>query len=255
MSGGVAEDDSGSGSAGDDYWFNAQGDRFTLEDVELVAKNNTPATGVVNDSNSPPTRVKVSAWVQSPTSLPCNRIVGGTSVSLATEMISDGNSGSGGSLCNWVYESPVAASALSSFSTVSAVGAGDFQGDVAGFRFENSNGNNLIPGDFGTISSGGWGAGSSIGSLKGSDGAWTGVVTAGTSPSANPTLTLTFHDGPWSAAPVCSTKINATSDSPSQLTVAVTDSPTTTTDVLEFWGTPNASDTYTFASTCTGKSD
>lgn len=44
----------------------------------------------------------------------------------------------------------------------------------------------------------GWGTGASIGGITGNDSMFEFTVTAGTSPVVDPTVTLTFHDGPWS---------------------------------------------------------
>lgn len=252
ISGGVAENDSSmSCTTYNNWFFLPSGNKFIVDGMTFNAGTcGSPANGIVDAANN--TRISVSGFNSGASSL---TIVGGANAASATERMSNGNITNTPS--TWVYESPIAASALSSFSTVTASGAGNFHGDVAGFRFEDSNGTPLVAAtDF--AFSGGWGSTTTFmtSSLKGSDGAWSGVVkSTGTGQAANPTITLTFHDGMWSAIPVCSTKINATTDSPSQLTVAVTDNPTTTTDVIEFWGTPILNDTYTFSSTCTGKAD
>ena len=48
----------------------------------------------------------------------------------------------------------------------------------------------------------GWGSGASVAVLAGSyDGQGTFTVTCGTSPTSNPTITLTFADGAWDSAP------------------------------------------------------
>lgn len=48
----------------------------------------------------------------------------------------------------------------------------------------------------------GWGAGASVTNVRGSDAAHTFQVTAGTSPSTAPTITLSFVNGPWSTIPI-----------------------------------------------------
>ncbi len=255
ISGGTAENDSHSGSCANANWFFLpSGNKFIVDGMTFSGGPCVNLSdGIVNAANN--TRISLSGFIVNFGLGALTTFVGGTNAAKATVRMSNGDITNTPS--TWVYESPIAASALSSFSTVTAAGAGDFQGTVAGFRFEDSNGTPLVAStDF--AFSGGWGSTTTFttSSLKGSDGAWSGVVkSTGTGQSANPTMTLTFHDGMWSAVPVCSTKINATTDSPSQLTVAVTDNPTTTTDVITFWGTPLLNDTYTFSSTCTGKAD
>jgi hypothetical protein len=105
QSGGVIEDDS-TGAAGSDYWFNAQGTSFSIKDHPLVqAKTtlNTPSTAVVQTSTT--TRVVVDLFVNSPTSLPCGKIVGGTQSALATVQVSEGNTGT--AACTSQFESPM----------------------------------------------------------------------------------------------------------------------------------------------------
>ena len=54
----------------------------------------------------------------------------------------------------------------------------------------------LVAGDF---SFNGWGTGATISGIQGTDSAFLFTVTAGTAPSIAPTVTLTFHDGPWTS--------------------------------------------------------
>lgn len=61
-------------------------------------------------------------------------------------------------------------------------------------RFQPILGTTLTSPDF-TLT--GWGTGATVTAIKGTDTAWTATVTAGTTPTINPTLKLTFHDGPW----------------------------------------------------------
>ncbi len=106
MGGGVAEDDRGLCMMMNcpDYWFNAQGGKLTLENVEIVGPKNLPTVGIVQDSASPATRVKVSGYVKLPAGLPCSSVVGGTGASTATVTISEGDTST--PPCTWVYESP-----------------------------------------------------------------------------------------------------------------------------------------------------
>ncbi|HEY6827725.1 MAG TPA: hypothetical protein VI259_12785, partial [Gemmatimonadaceae bacterium] len=108
----------------------------------------------------------------------------------------------------------------------------------------------LIAGDFAL--SAGWGSTASIGSLAGTDGAWTGTITTGGSGiAANPTLALTFHDGTWTSAPVCVVEMSATSDG-TNLTTKTTYTRTATVLTITFNGTPVTGNTYVFSSECTG---
>ena len=105
MSGGVAEDDNQSGSGtSDDLWFNAQGQFFTMRDVDLATAMFTPTIGVIKDSAT--TTVNVSVNIKGPTtgspSLPCSSIVGGTSASTATVQASTLSSTSP---CVWAQNS------------------------------------------------------------------------------------------------------------------------------------------------------
>ncbi len=137
QSGGVAEDDNGASSCGgmacnSDYWYNAQGSKFTLDNVEYVSGTDTPSVGVVKDSTS--TRVKVSGFVKTPTSLPCASLVGGTGAAAATVQVSEGNTGT--SPCTWVYESPIS---VSGTTATMASGAGSPVGNcTVGSTYTNT---------------------------------------------------------------------------------------------------------------------
>lgn len=64
---------------------------------------------------------------------------------------------------------------------------------VASVRFQTF-GTPLSSGDF---SFSGWGSGATLSGITGDDSGFTITMTAGTSPTINPTVTLTYHDGPW----------------------------------------------------------
>jgi hypothetical protein len=69
-------------------------------------------------------------------------------------------------------------------------------------RIRATQGTSIVAGDFAI--SGGWGTTASVGSVLGTDAAFSAVVTsAGTGQSAGPTVTLTFHDGTWTNSPLC----------------------------------------------------
>ena len=98
----------------------------------------------------------------------------------------------------------------------------------------------LVTGDFAL--SGGWGTTASVGSLSGTDQrAKFTVTSAGTGQGANPTITLTFTDGTWLAAPFALVSRNGGN----QAAVLPTWTTTTSTLVITFPGTPVAAETYT----------
>lgn len=96
--------------------------------------------------------------------------------------------------------------------------------------------------------SSGWGTSNSVSAVTGDDTHGTVTVTSGSASfTANPTLTLTFKNGTFGTAPLGAiSKIIATSDSATQLTIAVTETTTATTLVITFNGTAVASKTYQF---------
>src|SRR5229473_6147514 len=74
-------------------------------------------------------------------------------------------------------------------------GVGALPGNL--FRIQPVLGSPLVLADFTDPSTTGWGTGATISNILGSDTAFTFTVTSGTFPSIDPTLKLTFHDGPW----------------------------------------------------------
>lgn len=69
-------------------------------------------------------------------------------------------------------------------------------------RLRATQGTALVAGDFAI--SAGWGNTASVGSVLGTDAAFSAVITsAGTGQAAGPTVTLTFHDGTWTNSPIC----------------------------------------------------
>ena len=103
----------------------------------------------------------------------------------------------------------------------------------------------LASGDFAL--SGGWGGSPAIGSITGTDQGFTATVTAGSSPAANPTVTLTFHDGAWPNAPIFTCSSATGGSGTPQLWLVST---TTTALTATYNGTPSASATYPV--TCVG---
>ncbi len=74
-------------------------------------------------------------------------------------------------------------------------GVGALPGNL--FRIQPILGSPLLLADFTNPSTTGWGTGATISNITGSDTAFSFTVTAGTFPSIDPQVKLTFHDGPW----------------------------------------------------------
>ncbi len=74
-------------------------------------------------------------------------------------------------------------------------GIGALPGNL--FRIQPVLGSPLVLADFTDPSTTGWGTGATISNIVGSDTAFTFTVTSGVFPSVDPTVKLTFHDGPW----------------------------------------------------------
>lgn len=118
----------------------------------------------------------------------------------------------------------------------------DSSGNVIINRLKATKGNSLVSGDFAL--SGGWGNTASVGTITGTDqrGQFT-VTSNGTGQSANPTITLTFHDGTWTTAPFACVQANGGTGNQSIPTWAST----ATTLTLTIPITPIAGSTYTFS--------
>lgn len=99
-----------------------------------------------------------------------------------------------------------------------------------------------VAGDY--VLSAGWGTTASVAVVSGSgdNRARFTVTSAGTGQAANPTITLTFKDGAYAAAPFAVVVRNGGS----QLTIAQDWTTSTTTWVMTWRGTPVAAETYTF---------
>lgn len=93
----------------------------------------------------------------------------------------------------------------------------------------------------------GWGASATISAVTGTDHRGTVTVTtnAADTPTANPTLTLTFKDGTWTTAPFAVTSMDDQGSGP---LAAAANHQTATTLVITYIGTPTATSakTYTF---------
>lgn len=150
-------------------------------------------------------------------------------------------------------------SATGGFSTTSTIAATSTITTLGGLidtsaatrvkRTYSTQGTPLVNGD--GVLSGGWGTSPSL-TVAGYDPAFAVVVTSGSgSPTANPTVTVTFKDGAWADGnPVCQV-----SRGDASLPVAGywIDASTTTQVVLSFIGTPATSTSYTVNVTCGGR--
>jgi len=122
------------------------------------------------------------------------------------------------------------------------------KGDVKAKRYRSS-GTALVAGDF-TLGAG-WGDTATVAVISGDDTAGTCTVTAGgVGMAQNPTLTLTFKDGTYTAAPsVIVTLANASSDAATRNIKWVV----TATDFTVTWlGGPGNGDTFIFRWQVTG---
>lgn len=80
-------------------------------------------------------------------------------------------------------------------------GAGSTTPDTKFNRLKSAQGSALIAGDFAISAS--WGSTASIASVSGTDAAGSiTILTGGTGIAANPSITLTFHDGTWTNPPI-----------------------------------------------------
>lgn len=108
-------------------------------------------------------------------------------------------------------------------------------------RDEYTQGSGIGTADFAI--SAGWGSGSSVSAAGGTDARGFVEITAAGTPAADPTVTLTFVDGAWSAAPFAMLQRNDAS-APNPTGAFLTYTTTTTTLVITFRGTPVAGNTY-----------
>lgn len=110
-------------------------------------------------------------------------------------------------------------------------------------RVRASQGTALVAGDIAL--SAGWGASAGVSVVVGKDQAFTLVILAqGAGQAANPTVTLTYHNGSWTAAPVAVVLRN-------DLNSPIANPPQTWTTsatqlIITFNGTPVAGTSYTF---------
>jgi hypothetical protein len=122
--------------------------------------------------------------------------------------------------------------------------------DVSERRFKANQGTAYSGADAAIVLSAGWGTGPAVSAAAGFDQAFSFSATAGTTPGANPTITVTFKDGTWTAAPQCIVSRNDI------ITPFNTPPHTWTTSatqlVVTFNGTPTASNVYKYVVMCMG---
>jgi hypothetical protein len=120
-------------------------------------------------------------------------------------------------------------------------GTATVNGTTDSYRYKATGGTPLVAGDIAL--SAGWGTTASVSAISGTDQRHRFTITsAGTGQGANPTATLTFKDGTWTAAPfaVCSR------NGGDQASVLPTWTTTATTLIITFPGTPTAAQTFSF---------
>ena len=117
-------------------------------------------------------------------------------------------------------------------------------------RLHANKGTLLVLGDVALTT--GWGNTAAVSTADGFDsGARVVILDGGTGQAANPTVTVTFTDGAWTAAPVVVVSQSSGVDTPDGRWAV--DSVTTTTAVFMFHDTPQASRTYSFNFIAIGK--
>jgi hypothetical protein len=115
-------------------------------------------------------------------------------------------------------------------------------------RLKTSLGTSLTPSDF--VLSAGWGNTATVTNVIGTDQGWSATITAqGTGIAPSPTMTLIFHDGSWTSSPITVTKMTGGTGAVAQLT----ETPTATTNVITFLGTPVSGLTYIISSVAIGR--
>jgi hypothetical protein len=123
-------------------------------------------------------------------------------------------------------------------------------GLVKAKRFSGNLGSVLVATDY--VASSGWGTSPTKTAVIGTDTAATFTIVAKATVGANPTITLTFHDGTWTNVPVvvvCQVGLQTAAGSPTTVVSNewVVTSTTATQVVFTFNGTPVANDTYGFS--------
>jgi hypothetical protein len=123
-------------------------------------------------------------------------------------------------------------------------------GDSQSKRFKANQGSSLVVGDVGSLGAG-WGTTASVASVSGNDVVGQiSILSNGTGQNINAGLTLTFHDGTWTTAPLCLV-VRADGFAPNG--AMVPNGSTATTTAFFFNATPVAGTTYTLSFACIGR--
>jgi hypothetical protein len=117
-------------------------------------------------------------------------------------------------------------------------------------RIKANQGSSLVVGDVGGLGAG-WGSTASVASVAGNDVIGQISITSnGTGQAVNAGLTLTFHDGTWTTAPLC---LAVRGDGFSPQGIMIANTPTATNVSFFLNALPVAGTTYTLNFICVGK--
>jgi len=117
-------------------------------------------------------------------------------------------------------------------------------------RLKANQGSSLVVGDVGGLGAG-WGSTASVSSVVGNDVIGQISITSnGTGQAVNAGLTLTFHDGTWTTAPIC---LAVRGDGFSPQGIMIANAATATNVSFFFNALPVAGTTYTLSFICVGK--
>ncbi len=141
-------------------------------------------------------------------------------------------------------QTTTSASAFSDLALTNWSGSGSTTGfDIASRRLRANLGTAFAGADTAIVLTSGWGTSPSVSAAGGFDQNVAFSVTAGTTPGANPVITVTFKDGTWTSAPffLCSRNDTVT---PTPATFYPTWTTTATTLTITMQGTPTAANVY-----------
>jgi hypothetical protein len=135
-------------------------------------------------------------------------------------------------------------------------GTGKFTVQAAGGaiaqRLSVDKGTTLVAGSFTLSASWGTVASTSITVSTSKDQANVSTITAGSTPAANPTYTLTFTDGTWINTPVCVAAQTGGNGATSAINPLVVSARSATAYTWRWTGTPVSGDTYEITISCMG---
>ena len=217
----------------------------TASNMVLTTPNlGTPSAAFLTNATLLPLGTGLTATFSPPLNLSVNTLSCPTCVTsgsaLTNTAIMTGAGGSQGS------QTPSASATLSSGGNMSIPGTITSGSSVTasaavnGKRVTVNQASVLVVGDF-TLTNWGTGASVTITNTTSHDQAFTITITTGTSPAANPTATLTFHDGAWTNIPVYLCKKEGGTGS---LASFIEQPATTTTLPITLVGTPSSGNTF-----------